>query len=81
MPYINSGIRESLDQGRKALMPGELNYQFARLIKSYIAMKNGLSYNTINDIVGALECQKLEVYRRLAAPYEDRKILENEDVY
>ena len=31
--------------------------------------------------MGALECAKLELYRRVAAPYEDVKIMENGDVY
>jgi hypothetical protein len=81
MPYLEQGVRASLDEGRKALKPGELNYQFSQLIRSYIAMKNGLSYTTINDIIGALECQKLELYRRLAGPYEDKKAFENGDAY
>jgi hypothetical protein len=41
----------------------------------------GLSYQTINDIVGALEGAKLEFYRRVAVPYEDKKIIENGDVF
>jgi len=31
--------------------------------------------------VGVLECAKLELYRRIAAPYEDEKIVETGDVY
>jgi hypothetical protein len=33
------------------------------------------------EAVGAIECCKLEFYRRVAAPYEDRKIKTNGDVY
>ena len=33
------------------------------------------------NLVGVLECAKLELYRRLAAPYEDLKIEDNGDVY
>jgi hypothetical protein len=33
------------------------------------------------DIAGALECCKLEFYRRVAVPYEDQKIKSNGDVY
>ena len=36
---------------------------------------------TIGDVVNAMECAKLEFYRRVAAPYEDTKIKENGDVY
>jgi hypothetical protein len=41
----------------------------------------GKNYQTVNDIVGALEGAKMEFYRRAAAPYEDLKIKENGDVY
>ncbi len=34
-----------------------------------------------NAVVGALECAKLELYRRMVAPYENGKIAENGDVY
>jgi len=27
-----------------------------------------------------MECAKMEIYRRLVAPYEDRKIVQNGDV-
>ena len=40
-----------------------------------------LSYAEINRIIGALECAKLEIYRRLAVPYEDEKIILNGDVF
>jgi hypothetical protein len=63
------------------LKPGELNYQFSQLIRSYFAMKNGLSYTAINDVIGALECCKMEVYRKLAANYEDKKEQENGTVW
>jgi hypothetical protein len=32
-------------------------------------------------MIGALECCKLELYRMMAAPYEDDKIAENGGVY
>jgi len=43
--------------------------------------KNQLNYQTINDIIGALEGAKLEFYRRIAIPYENAKLTENGDVY
>lgn len=60
--------------------PGELNYVLSVFIDRYMQRK-GKNYQTINDIVGALEGAKLEFYRRIAAPYEDQKIIENGDVY
>ena len=59
---------------------GELNYVITQLCKNYF-YHNGGRYQHINDIIGALECCKMEFYRRLAAPYEDKKIIENGDVY
>lgn len=43
--------------------------------------RKGLKYDTINDILGALEGSKLEFYRRIAVPYENVKLAENGDVY
>jgi hypothetical protein len=42
---------------------------------------NGPSYTAINDIVGALDGAKMEFYRRVAIPYEDKKRELNGDVY
>jgi hypothetical protein len=58
---------------------GELNYAITVLVQSYLKRK-GRRYQNINDVVGALEGAKLELYRRTAAPYEDEKIEENGDV-
>ena len=40
-----------------------------------------VEYARINELIGVLECAKLELYRRIAVPYEDTKIAENGDVY
>lgn len=79
MPYIKKEAKEFLDKGMQPRDPGELNYVFTCIIQSYWS-KYG-RYQTINDIVGALEGAKLEFYRRVAAPYENTKIEENGDVY
>jgi hypothetical protein len=50
------------------------------ICQDYIKDK-GLSYQTLNDVLGALEGCKLELYRRQVAPYEDKKIQANGDVY
>ena len=77
MPYIK---KEDRCLWKGAETPGELNYLITTDIIGYMERK-GLSYQTINDIVGALESAKLEFYRRVAAPYEEKKIEENGDVY
>jgi hypothetical protein len=60
--------------------PGELNYLITKLIDLYLQDK-GLKYKNINEVIGVLECAKLELYRRIAGPYEDKKIVSNGDVY
>ena len=79
MPYIDQNGRERLweDVPQNA---GELNYAITTIIDQYRYTK-GFDYQTINDIVGALEGAKLEFYRRVVVPYEDQKIKENGDVY
>ncbi len=80
MPYINAGIRESLDGGRKATQPGELNYQISKLCSEYLGM-TGISYTHLNAVIGVLESAKMEIYRRIVAPYEEIKRGEHGEVY
>jgi hypothetical protein len=94
MPYIKQKDREELDKGyglipseetgvSTALVPespGEMNYLFTRIALIY-AKTHGVNYQTINDVLGALEGAKNEFYRRVAVPYEDKKIKENGDVF
>ena len=86
MPYIKEEDREPLDRfyslfNASAKMPktcGELNYLITMIVKKYIDTP---SYTRINEAIGVLECAKLELYRRMAAPYEDEKAKENGDCY
>lgn len=86
MPYIKQDRRiEFRRVGESGHNPetttaGELNYEITLKLLKHLRV-NGTSYQTINDIVGALEGAKLEFYRRVAVPYEDLKIKENGDVY
>lgn len=86
MPYIKQEKRDEFRKvGETGHNPetktaGELNYELTLKCLKHLRV-NGLSYQTINDIVGALEGAKLEFYRRVAAPYEDKKIVENGDCY
>lgn len=79
MPYINQDAIDQLRRGKPASTPGELNYMLTLHIKDYWSRTG--NYQGINDIVGALEGAKLEFYRRIAVPYENKKIDENGDVY
>lgn len=88
MPYIEQARRQELvifndpfgEPPDNALTVGELNFQLTDVILNYMDTK-GISYQTINDILGALEGAKLEFYRRVAAPYEEKKKEQNGDVY
>ena len=59
---------------------GELNYLFTRLALQYVKAK-GESYQVYNDVMGALEAAKHELYRCKIAEYENKKRAENGDVY
>lgn len=82
MPYLTKQQQEQLTGEFKRMPedPGELNFAITSLCTKYLASKAG-RYHHYNEIIGALECAKLEFYRRAAAPYEDTKIKENGDVY
>jgi hypothetical protein len=80
MPYIKQEDRKRIDiHGRFPSNEGELNYLITRLVKQY--WDEDPRYRTIADITGVLENVKQEFYRRIAVPYEDKKIEENGDVY
>lgn len=79
MPYIEQNRRIALACGEPPATPGELNYTITKHAHAYIR-KHGQSYATYNAVLGALEAAKLELYRRLVAPYEDLKIHQNGDV-
>lgn len=85
MPYIPTPQKEKIDRGLIALNlselsdSGSLNYAIHQIIAQYIS-QNKESYQTYNDIIGALECAKMELYRRLISEYEEKKILLNKDV-
>lgn len=80
MPYVEKDERAALNKGAPAYTSGQLNYLLTKLCVEYIG-RIGASYATFNEVVGALECCKQELYRRMVAPYEDLKRGENGDVY
>ena len=80
MPYIKNENRKRIINGGNPETSGELNYLLTTIIDSYLNNK-GLNYANLNEVLGVLECAKFELYRRLAVKYEDKKIIENGDVY
>jgi hypothetical protein len=81
MPYIKPEDRAAILLNETNIEDaGELNFFITTLINYYIN-KNTKCYTTLNEVIGVLECAKLELYRRIVAPYEDVKIEQNGDVY
>lgn len=91
MPYIKPADRNQLDDALSSLaaqivvqenstQAGILNYSISALFNEVLKTR-GLNYRNLNELIGVLECAKLELYRRIASPYEDLKIKENGDVF
>lgn len=91
MPYIKNSRRAEIESYTELskfitrlsgltdpLTVGDLNYIITKITRLYL--KKDFNYKKINDVIGVLECAKLELYRRVALPYEDLKIKENGDV-
>lgn len=80
MPYIEKQQRNLIEYN--SILPntaGQLNYRIHLVLEEYVKAA-GTSYQTYNDMIGALEAAKLELYRRAVSGYEDRKIKENGDI-
>lgn len=85
MPYISIQQRSKFDDWLKELgnrigSAGELNYCISVLCKMYAQHGGEPNYQKHNEIIGVLECAKLENYRRKVACYEDKKCNENGDI-
>ena len=80
MPYVKQEAYERVLGETGPRNAGELNFMFTRIAIQYLQTM-GLNYQHINDIVGALEGAKAELQRRVVAPYENVKIMQNGDVY
>jgi hypothetical protein len=78
MPYIRQKDRPSvMADGPEGV--GELVYQLTQCCLNYLPQT--LRFGDYEQVIGALECTKLELYRRRVAGYEDQKCRENGDVY
>ena len=87
MPYIKPENRAKYERVLNELInvlkslpaeevDGELNYVVTKMLKQIYPLR----YFHINKAIGVLECIKLEFYRRVAAPYEDKKMKGSGDV-
>jgi hypothetical protein len=86
MPYIKKEQRLYFEpllmilKHRTFADAGELNYMLTEVIQQYFA-NHPKNYQSMNDVVGALESCKTEFERRIVKPYEQSKITLNGDVY
>jgi len=80
MPYIERQRREELfdDSPKNA---GEIQYLIADMIQDYLTDNGPYNYQTLNDVMGALAGAQMEFYRKVVAPYENKKELLNGSVY
>ena len=84
MPYIRRARRIAFNKslnylGNNIDLGGELNYCFTKLCHLFME-EHGESYANYAECISALECAKLELYRRKIAAYETTKITENGDI-
>jgi hypothetical protein len=83
MPYIGQDKRDKVDTlieelADKISGAGHLNYVVTRLCM--LAHLHVDGYQRVAEITGVLENVKQEYYRRVATPYETRKMVENGDI-
>ena len=92
MPYIKKTFREEIDHEIDQLSTsiknvynnnpaqtrdGLVNYALTRLLNNIYA---NAKYHDYNELIGAIECCKLEFYRKTIGPYEEQKEYENGSV-
>lgn len=81
-PYITKKRRKELWSDSPNTI-GELNYVIIMEIFDYLGIPEGcgIDYEACNEVIGVLECAKQELYRKMVAPYEDKKCKENGEVF
>lgn len=82
MPYIKLEARERIGcvpiVQLTGLAPGELTYALYSLCANQVPLQ--YTYADLASILGCLEACKLELYRRVVTPYENKKIEANGDI-
>lgn len=78
MPYIPKSEQKLADKNIYN-NAGSLNYSIHQMISKYLDGREK-RYSTYNEIIGVLDCVKMELYRRLVADYEEEKLAEYGDV-
>lgn len=92
MPYIKQDFRDEIEDVANLShlaeylastkiedFVGALNYVITVLARKRL-QRTGLNYFELNNLVGSVTCAILELYRKVAGPYENKKIKENGDI-
>lgn len=76
---INQIVERLCDEDDEDDVPGRINYVLFSIVFRYLK-RHGIRYYVLNGIMGAIECCKQELYRRVIGPYENKAIEKNGDV-
>ena len=80
MPYITQEDRDTFNIEKSTPKNGgELQYLISVMIKELIG--DDYNYAKLESVMGALAGAQMEFYRKVVAPYEDKKIDINGGVY
>lgn len=96
MPYISPDNRQNIDAAINNLLiqveeycnkfpysterSGLANYIITRILTNFLKTNGVWKYFKLSQLIGTLECAKLEIYRRLISKYEDKCIERNGDL-
>ena len=80
MPYLKNETKDSLLDHPYPTSAGELNFLLTTMCRRYFN-KSARNYEAYNTVIGALECCKLEYYRKQVSLYENEKEKENGTVW
>ena len=78
--FIDGIVDHLVNEDTEDSRAGILNYTISSIISRYLQAE-GVSYNRLNSLIGVLECAKLEIYRKVAVPYERNKCIMNGEVF
>lgn len=79
-PETRAGLVNYAVTRLSLLLLGIRSQQDMRDIAEAGVVGEDYGYTDLNNLIGALECSKLELYRRVLAPYERFKVATNGDL-
>lgn len=79
MPYLTDDRKSELAAGESALTAGDLTFEIQQSILTYLGEQP--NYQTMAEVLGALEGAKADFIERVLKPYEAKKRIANGDVW